>query len=302
MTQKRRRRKWIAPNGKSCDSIPKAIAISIDIGLLPPDTPIPISARKRALDAAKAAKEMGQPVPKKSKLSSSSSSPGTTTTNTAVSFPSTVTKQHGKKQFRFKGTTLSSIGNDKDESSRTANGKAKGSGGTAKKKKRSSVELSGVGGGGSSSTGPKSQGKVAKKAPRDRTPASRQKEPPPPQPIVFDTDNFVYDGHETDPESSFDPTIKGSSRATTVHWDPESPDGKIVGWRTRVWDGDVWQEGRIIRFDPFTYRHKIKLENTDVAYLDDDGCIWLRLPHEVSSSGLQSLLHVGIVWTSVLLS
>jgi hypothetical protein len=45
--QKRRRRKWIAPNGKSCDSIPKAIAISVELGLLPPGTIIPISSKKR---------------------------------------------------------------------------------------------------------------------------------------------------------------------------------------------------------------------------------------------------------------
>jgi hypothetical protein len=49
--QKRRRRKWIAPNGKSCDSIPKAIAISVEIGMLPPDTEIPVASKKRPATA-----------------------------------------------------------------------------------------------------------------------------------------------------------------------------------------------------------------------------------------------------------
>jgi len=36
--KKRKRRKWIAPNNRSCDSIPKALNISVELGLLPPDT------------------------------------------------------------------------------------------------------------------------------------------------------------------------------------------------------------------------------------------------------------------------
>eukprot|EP00934_Nitzschia_sp_Nitz4_P006267 Nitzschia sp. Nitz4//scaffold57_size113557//55705//61502//NITZ4_003994-RA/size113557-augustus-gene-0.180-mRNA-1//-1//CDS//3329554855//6257//frame0 len=37
---KRKRRKWIAPNGRTCDSIPKALTMSVEMGLLPPDTVI----------------------------------------------------------------------------------------------------------------------------------------------------------------------------------------------------------------------------------------------------------------------
>ena len=45
--QKRNRRKWTAPTGRSCDSIPKALAISVELGLLPPDTKIQYGPNKR---------------------------------------------------------------------------------------------------------------------------------------------------------------------------------------------------------------------------------------------------------------
>jgi len=44
---KRKRRKWIAPNNRSCDSIPKALAISVELGMLPADTVLPTSQPKR---------------------------------------------------------------------------------------------------------------------------------------------------------------------------------------------------------------------------------------------------------------
>ena len=47
MLQKRKRRKWIAPNGRSCDSIPKALTMSVEMGLLPPDTVITHPAPKK---------------------------------------------------------------------------------------------------------------------------------------------------------------------------------------------------------------------------------------------------------------
>jgi len=45
---KRKKRKWIAPNGRSCESIPKAIAMSVDLGLLPPETTVPTRKKRPA--------------------------------------------------------------------------------------------------------------------------------------------------------------------------------------------------------------------------------------------------------------
>ena len=46
--QKRKKRKWISPNGRSCESIPKAIAMSVELGLLPPETIVPTRKKRPA--------------------------------------------------------------------------------------------------------------------------------------------------------------------------------------------------------------------------------------------------------------
>lgn len=86
LVQKRRRRKWIAPNGKSCDSIPKAIAISVEIGLLPPDTEIPVAGKKRSasIDPPSA--------PPAKKKTATTKSPSTKTNVVATKVVSSVTK------------------------------------------------------------------------------------------------------------------------------------------------------------------------------------------------------------------
>ena len=179
--QKRHRRKWISPNGKSCDSIPKAIAISVELGLLPADTPIPKATKKRS-----------------------------------ASCPPL-------------GSTPS---------------------------KRAAVE--------------------------------------PPRPSTPEAISFTYNsdeedpGSETDPETSLDVPAHSdanSNRPVTVHWDADSPDGRKVGWRVRLWDENTneWKDGRITRYDPYTHKHKIRYERKPRKgeRVDRNNCVWVRLVKEV---------------------
>lgn len=101
-------------------------------------------------------------------------------------------------------------------------------------------------------------------------------------PPESDSAEFELGDYDTDPETTFDPSPRGQARGTTVHWDPDSPEGRVVGWRTRVYDGNTWREGRILRYDPYTYKHKMQFDDPKIAGLDREGCIWLRIPHEVS--------------------
>jgi hypothetical protein len=189
--QKRRRRKWIAPNGKSCDSIPKAIAISVEIGLLPPDTKIPVSNKKRQ------AGEEHSDTP--------------------------VAKKHSKTPSKTPIVVNSS----------------------------SSFMLS----------TPKSNDYVKDVVKQ----SSSQKVE-----IITPIDDV-----ESDPEDSLRPT------SSTVHYDPTM--GKLVGWRIRIWDTKTWRDGRIILYDSYTNKHKVRMKDK-MQGLDAELCVWLRLIHEVSFS------------------
>ena len=97
-------------------------------------------------------------------------------------------------------------------------------------------------------------------------------------------------------------------RIFTVHWDPKSPGGRIVGYRIRVLnrsDG-TWKVGRIIRHDVLTNRHKIEyyVGSTDGNVIcsprrgdvedEDDipiGTEWIRLNEEVRLCTNISLFH-----------
>ena len=89
-----------------------------------------------------------------------------------------------------------------------------------------------------------------------------------------------------------------SSKAVTVHWDPNSPEGKRVGRRIRIFDQDEgddgeWREGRVLRYDPASNKHKIQYED-DIG----DECCWLRLKHEIVQCGddLVWCLVKGFAW------
>jgi hypothetical protein len=98
----------------------------------------------------------------------------------------------------------------------------------------------------------------------------------------------------TDPENTLE---VGQSHLTTVHWDPNSAAGRKIGWKIRVADGDSdWKDGRIIRYDPCTHKHKIQF--TDEARVGDradtDNCVWLHLRVE---DGIQ--IATRLVWAHV---
>lgn len=85
------------------------------------------------------------------------------------------------------------------------------------------------------------------------------------------------DDAESDPEDSLAP----NSLNKTVHWDPQM--GKLVGWKIRIWDTKAWRDGRIMLYDTYTNKHKVRMDSK-VQGLDNERSIWLRLIHEVSWS------------------
>ncbi len=82
------------------------------------------------------------------------------------------------------------------------------------------------------------------------------------------------------PNDHADNPYKYHRQIGTVAWDPNSKEGKMVGYRLRVFDFELnkWKTGRIIRYDPITHEHKCvfftKLVNDE--YPEE----WLYLPKE----------------------
>jgi hypothetical protein len=52
-----------------------------------------------------------------------------------------------------------------------------------------------------------------------------------------------------------------AGRHGDVTWDPNSPAGAKIGWRIHVADDKQadWKEGRVLRYEPCTHKHKIQL-------------------------------------------
>lgn len=99
----------------------------------------------------------------------------------------------------------------------------------------------------------------------------------------------------TDPEITL---IPKKSHMTTVHWDPNSPSGKKVGWRVRIADDKQsdWKDGRILRYDPCTHKHKVQFvdEGRSGDKLDEENCAWVHLRME---DGVQ--VATRLVWAHV---
>jgi Bromodomain/PWWP domain/PHD-finger len=52
---------------------------------------------------------------------------------------------------------------------------------------------------------------------------------------------------------------KDSPLPTTVHWDPYNMNGRIVGWRVKInYKNSTWIDGRVMRYDPYTHKHKVQ--------------------------------------------
>jgi hypothetical protein len=62
---------------------------------------------------------------------------------------------------------------------------------------------------------------------------------------------------EPDPEKSLDGDSTGAT--TTVHWNPHSSAGQKVGYRVRIYHEPTnkWRNGRVLRYDPVSHKHKI---------------------------------------------
>jgi len=86
--------------------------------------------------------------------------------------------------------------------------------------------------------------------------------------------------HEKKGKKTPDVAIIAVGGAVTVHWDPDSLEGRRVGYRIRVFDQkeEEWRESRVLRYDPGSNKHKIQ-------YDDNDDVSWLRLKHEIIQCG-----------------
>jgi hypothetical protein len=106
-------------------------------------------------------------------------------------------------------------------------------------------------------------------------------------------DELVPPEPDSDPETSFDGVLE--HRPSTVHWDPNSAEGRKVGYRIRIFDsddpGDPWKRARLIRYDPYTNKYKLQFDDGEVRKcdaVDKANCCWLLLKDEVSE-----LFHVS---------
>lgn len=96
-----------------------------------------------------------------------------------------------------------------------------------------------------------------------------------------DSDDQSEDGpppEPMDPENSLESLPKPKlCLPTTVHWDPTDADGRKIGWKVKIAYTDKdWVDGRIVRYDPHTHKHKIEFEPTDEGSGRTYIWIWLR--------------------------
>mmetsp|Transcript_19405 Transcript_19405/g.48327 ORF Transcript_19405/g.48327 Transcript_19405/m.48327 type:complete len:1968 (+) Transcript_19405:387-6290(+) len=255
---KRKRRKWIAPNNRSCDSIPKALAISVELGMLPPDTVLPKSAAKRKRGRPPKSKSGKNDKKKKKK-------PGR---KPKISLDLTKPAGHDGSDDEEES--------DSDDEVEEASKKRKSS--KSKKKKSEKKE---------SAKRSRAESNVSSNAEGDGEEGEDAEN--------SDDEQELEVEEPTDPETSLD---FGSSYLTTVHWDPENPACKKIGWRIRIADdkhGD-WKVGRIVRYDPCTHKHKIQFTDKPRAAdkVDNENCTWLYLRME---EGVQ--ISTRLVWAHV---
>ena len=98
----------------------------------------------------------------------------------------------------------------------------------------------------------------------------------------------------TDPETTLD---VGQSHLFTVHWDPNCPAGRKIGWKIRIADGNSdWKDGRIVRYDPCSHKHKIQFTEKGRSgdRVDQENCSWVHLRME---DGIQ--IATRMVWAHV---
>ncbi|KAG7346823.1 glutamine amidotransferases class-II [Nitzschia inconspicua] len=278
---KRKRRKWIAPNNRSCDSIPKAMAISVELGMLPKDTVLqpgppktkrgrpPVSKRKpgKKLKRKKAGRKAGR----KPRIALDLTQPG------------------GDDAAAMKLLTGDSDDSDDDDDSDDSDDdelddtdddnddEEEGLDAPPRKKPALAATTSAATKFNNTIQRPRAQPEQDELNDSEEEDEEDEMEPP------------------TEPETTLEP---GNSHLTTVHWDPAGPAAQKIGCRIRVSDdktGD-WKEGRIIRYDPCTHKHKIKFfdKTRSIDKVDQDNCCWLHLRME---EGVQ--ISTRLVWAHV---
>eukprot|EP00550_Attheya_septentrionalis_P001541 CAMPEP_0198291046 /NCGR_PEP_ID=MMETSP1449-20131203/8703_1 /TAXON_ID=420275 /ORGANISM="Attheya septentrionalis, Strain CCMP2084" /LENGTH=1902 /DNA_ID=CAMNT_0043989637 /DNA_START=351 /DNA_END=6059 /DNA_ORIENTATION=+ len=117
-------------------------------------------------------------------------------------------------------------------------------------------------------------------------------------------DELVPPESDSDPETSLDGVLE--HRPSTVHWDPNSVEGRKVGYRIRILDnddpGDPWKRARLIRYDPYTNKYKIQFDDNEEVrkcdFVDKENCCWLLLKDEVVQTGSRFVWAVvkGFAW------
>ena len=271
--QKRKRRKWIAPNNRSCDSIPKALAISVELGMLPADTILPASQPKR---------KRGRPPKGKSNKQKRRGSKSGRKPKIALDLTQPIGNEtHHDDSIENDSNDDESESEDEIEEKEKEIKKKP----PAKKIKKRKIVTN-------------QKSKSTKRVRADSNSTS-------------DEEAEVDDGDDLDDQSDDDKEITTepptdpettleykNSFLTTVHYDPDSPPYKKIGWRIRISDdkhGD-WKVGRIVRYDPCTHKHKVhffdKARSADKV--DHEKCAWLHLRME---EGVQ--ISTRLVWAHV---
>ncbi|GKY95140.1 hypothetical protein MPSEU_000477800 [Mayamaea pseudoterrestris] len=316
---KRNRRKWTAPNGRSCDSIPKALAMSVELGLLPPDTVIISGKNKKrkeissptvtatspssnshlpALLQAAAVANAQPPFAPPPEGVGSSSSPTTRITTTLDISRSGVSMA---KSDVFTESRDEPVRKPRDR--RLVNTKP-----PARRKPVKSTRA------------------VPTRAHSSAGAASIRK---PNVAIALDASEDDDEEGATavplepmNPETALDPSKHVKAPPLTVHYDPYDRDGSKVGWKVRVQlksagsaggaatassghsmedDGrSTWLEGRVMRYDPYYHKHKIEF-TTPVNIASNNkrqkqmSSVWIWLRNQEHSIRLAT----RIVWAHV---
>jgi hypothetical protein len=292
--QSQDRRRWISPGGDTFASLPQAMKQvqkeRVAVGIL---FPMLLPERKAAAAASSAISNAA---------TSSNKDDGTGTgASTGKKKKGSTGGGQSKKRPASSQVTKASGGSTKSASKQPA------------KKKSRSKSPQPSGSAKAKSKGTASKGKQGKAAKTD------PKYPPTPK-----IEEVIRPEPESDPETALDivpimrvdekkkkkkkgsgkksvspvPVPVQSSKAVTVHWDPKSREGRRVGMRIRIFANDEgddgeWREGRVLRYDPASNKHKIQYED-DIG----DECCWLRLKNEIVQCGddLVWCLVKGFAW------
>eukprot|EP00980_Cylindrotheca_fusiformis_P028446 scaffold22599_cov139-Cylindrotheca_fusiformis.AAC.37 len=262
---KRKRRKWISPSGRSCDSIPKALTMSVEMGLLPADTVIahPPPKRKR-----------GRPPKETNKKKKTPGKRGRPPKNPKPILDLTKSIDEQQQEEEEEENYYFYHRNNK------------------RKKHNKKAKL--VGPAGVESAAQHSEDEEDEHIHAAAAAA-----------VGDDEDHYDDDSNEDeeeemeppiDPETTLQPT---KSHLMTVHWNPQSAEGTKIGWRIRLSEDKTgeWFDGRIVRYDPCTHKHKVVFlgnKTRPADKVDKDNATWIHLRME---DGVQ--VATRLVWAHV---